>query len=76
LDNNKANWENGIKADGLIWKSHVSDLKQWQSEVVPMYGISGIPFTVLVDKNGKVIATNLRGDSLKAKLEELLGKVD
>ncbi len=76
LDNNKSNWENGIQSDGLIWENHVSDLKQWQSEVVPLYGISGIPFTVLIDKNGKVIATGLRGDSLRVKLEELLGKVD
>lgn len=73
LDNNKEKWVNAIQQDGLIWPSHVSDLKQWQSVVVGTYGINGIPFTVLLDKEGNVIETNLRGTALEDKLNQLLG---
>jgi len=72
LDNNKEKWVKAIAADGLIWKSHVSDLKQWQTSVIGTYGFSSIPFTVLLDKNGNVIGTNLRGPVLEEKLKEIL----
>jgi len=42
--------------------------------VVPLYRIEGIPFNVLVDPNGTVIASNLRGPALQAKLSEVLKK--
>lgn len=71
LDSKKDAWQQAITADKLNW-SHVSDLKQWESQVVPMYGIQGIPFNVLVDPAGKVIAENLRGDLLQQKLEQVL----
>lgn len=71
LDNNQGNWEKAIKKDGLTWK-HVSDLKQWDSKVVPLYGVTGIPMTVLLDKEGRIIARDLRGASLEAKLAELI----
>lgn len=74
LDKEKTRWEMAIKADGLIWDNHVSDLKQWQSEVVPKYKIQGIPHTVMIDPEGKIIGTNLRGASLEQKLKELFGK--
>lgn len=73
LDRDKNRWIQAIKQDGLIWPSHVSDLKQWRSAATGLYGFSGIPYTVLIDKEGKVIATRLRGGQLEAKLQELFG---
>lgn len=71
LDEDKAKWLKAIKEDGLTW-THISDLKYWQSAVVPMYNIQGIPFNVLLDPDGKVIAEGLRGPQLEAKLAEVL----
>lgn len=71
LDKEKAPWLEAIKADGLTW-THVSDLKFWDSMVVPMYRIEGIPYNVLLDPNGVVIAESLRGEQLIAKLAEVL----
>ena len=51
----------------------MSDLKQWKSEAVKTYGFTGIPFTVLLDPEGKIIAKNLRGAALENKIKELLG---
>lgn len=73
LDKDKEKWIKAIEKDGLVWSSHVSDLMMWNSSVVPLYGINAIPFTVLIDKQGNVITTNLRGPELASKLEELLG---
>jgi peroxiredoxin len=67
----KEGWINAIKEDKLTW-THISDLKFWQSEVVPLYQLSSIPFNVLVDPGGKVVAENLRGEALEQKLHELL----
>ncbi|MFN9295329.1 MAG: TlpA family protein disulfide reductase, partial [Planctomyces sp.] len=69
LDKEKENWLKAIEEDGLIWPNHVSDLQMWESSVVPLYGIQGIPFTVLLDKNGNVVGTNLRGPELEEKLK-------
>ena len=71
LDQKKEAWLKAIKDDGLTW-THISDLKYWNSEVVPLYNIQGIPYNVLVDPSGKVIAENLRGPELESKLEEVL----
>ena len=71
LDKSKEDWIKAIADDQLYW-SHVSDLKFWDSEVVPLYGIEGIPFNVLLDPEGKVIATDLRGPALEQKLQEIL----
>jgi peroxiredoxin len=71
LDKEKGPWQKAIAADGLTW-AHVSDLKFWDSEVVPKYNIQGIPYNVLVDPNGVVIAENLRGAELDKKLGEVL----
>lgn len=70
LDEDKDKWIAAIKKDGLIW-NHVSDLKGWSSEACKLYGIDAIPFTVLLDKEGKIIAKSLRGPALEQKLEEL-----
>ncbi|MFN3404196.1 MAG: redoxin family protein [Cytophagaceae bacterium] len=71
LDNNKDNWVQAIQKDNLKWENHVSDLKGWQSQAAAMYGVKGIPATFLLDKDGKVIATNLRGESLENMLESI-----
>ena len=74
LDKEKEKWVRAIEADGLIWENHVSDLKYWDSEVVSKYQFQGIPHTVLIDPEGKMIGSKLRGPSLERKLEEIFGK--
>lgn len=71
LDNDKKNWEDAIKKDGLNW-NQMSDLKQWESSAVTAYQFDGIPFNVLIDPSGKIIASGLRGDALEKKLAEVL----
>jgi peroxiredoxin len=73
LDRSKEDWLKAIAEDGLTW-THVSDLKYWQSEAAKTYGITGIPFSILVDPNGVIIAKNLRGAALHQKLAEVLEK--
>jgi peroxiredoxin len=74
LDQNKDKWLAAIKKDGLKWENHVSDLKGWQSDAAALYKVTGIPATFLLDKTGKIVAKNLRGNALDAKLKELLGQ--
>ncbi len=69
-DNNKEKWLKAIEEDQLPWL-HVSDLKGWNSLTKTLYAISGIPSNFLLDKNGKIIAKNLRGKSLHEKLKEI-----
>jgi thiol-disulfide isomerase/thioredoxin len=69
--NAKQNWIDAIQNDGLIWESHVSDLKGWSSSVVALYGFEGIPFTVLLDRDGNVLGKNIRGKALQEKLAEI-----
>ncbi|MVM40500.1 redoxin domain-containing protein [Spirosoma sp. HMF3257] len=71
LDQAKANWTKAIRNDNLTW-THVSDLKFWQSAAAQQYGVQAIPATFLLDKEGKIIAKNLRGPALEQKLEEIL----
>lgn len=71
LDNDKNAWLDAIKKDGLVWPNHVSDLQQWQSPVVPLYRFKGIPYTMLLDREGKIIDKNLRGEDLTKKLDEI-----
>lgn len=71
LDDDKASWLDAIKADHLNWQ-HISDLKKWESIVVSTYQIEGIPFNVLIDPTGKIIAKDLRGPALGTTLESLL----
>ena len=72
LDKDKTAWVKAIEKDGLLWPSHVSDLKYWQSAAAQTYGVNGIPATFLLDKDGKIIGKNLRGEALEKKLEEVL----
>lgn len=74
LDNDREKWIEAIEKDGLIWPNHVSDLLQWNSPMPQLYGFNGIPYTVLVNPEGKIIGTGLRGTALEQKLEELFEK--
>lgn len=71
LDQDKGKWIKAIEKDKLTWV-HVSDLKGWQSSAAELYHIDGIPATYLLDKEGKIIAKNLRGKALENKLAEIL----
>ncbi|MFW5658762.1 MAG: redoxin family protein [Bacteroidota bacterium] len=73
LDKDKAKWLQAIQADKLMWDNHVSDLKGWQNAAAQNYGVSSIPFTLLLDEEGRIIAKNVRGPALDQKLKELLG---
>ncbi|MDH5367481.1 MAG: TlpA family protein disulfide reductase [Cyclobacteriaceae bacterium] len=73
LDRKKEDWVQAIKQDGLTW-THVSDLKFWQSEAAALYNVKSIPFSLLIDKEGRIIAKNLRGQALHTKLAEVLGQ--
>ena len=71
LDQDKAKWERAIASDGLTW-NHVSDLAGWNSVAGAAYGVKAIPQSFLIDPQGKIIAKNLRGEALVAKLAEVL----
>jgi peroxiredoxin len=71
MDSNKDSWTRAIAEDKIIW-TQLSDLKAKQSEVGKNYGISVLPTNFLIDKEGKIIARNLRGNGLEIKLKELL----
>ncbi|MFZ4399269.1 MAG: redoxin family protein [Bacteroidales bacterium] len=71
FDQKRANWLKAIKDDHLSWH-HVSDLKGWANEAGKIYGINSIPHSILLDKNGIIIAKNLRGEELVKKLSELM----
>ncbi|MDF2450325.1 MAG: hypothetical protein K0R26_2829 [Bacteroidota bacterium] len=71
LDKDRNAWLEAISKEGLTWPQ-VSDLKFWQSEACQIYAVQSIPYTVLIDKEGKIIATDLRGAELDKKLAEVL----
>lgn len=74
LDQQYEKWVDAIRTDGLVWPNHVSDLRGWSSAGGRLYGIMSIPATVLVDRDGKIIARNLRGLQLEQKLEEIFAE--
>jgi thiol-disulfide isomerase/thioredoxin len=71
LDKDKGAWQQAIKDDQLAW-TQVSDLKYWNSRAVDIFQFQGIPFNVLIDPQGKIIAQELRGMDLENKLKEVL----
>lgn len=73
LDKDLAAWKKAIQDDGLPWK-HVSDLGYWNNAAAQEYGANSIPYTVLVDKEGKILAKGMRANELEPKLEEIFGK--
>ena len=70
LDQEAANWKKAIRSDNLGW-IHVSDLKYWENAVAVLYGVQGVPQNYLVDPQGKIIASSLRGADLEKKLAEI-----
>ena len=73
LDKRKDAWLKAIDKDQLTWY-HVSDLRGWKNEVAQMYSVSSVPATVLLDREGRIVARNLRGAQLEAKVAEILGE--
>ncbi|MFA5815518.1 MAG: TlpA disulfide reductase family protein [Bacteroidales bacterium] len=71
LDRDKASWLKAIQDDKLTW-TQVSDIKYWDNEVAKLYGIRSIPANLLLDKTGKIVGRNLRGDKLEAALAKLV----
>jgi len=71
LDRDKQEWLDAIEKDKLAW-THVSDLKEWESAAVTTFGFNGIPYNILIDPTGKIIAEALHGPALDAKLREVL----
>ena len=72
LDRTKEDWVKAIAEDGLVW-TQVSDLKYFESQAAKDYNINAIPFSVLIDQQGKIIAKDLRGAALEKKLAEVMG---
>lgn len=73
LDKDAAKWNEAIAKDGLTW-SHVSNLQFWTDPIAVLYNIKSIPATYIIDEKGVIIATNLRGDELRAKIASILNK--
>lgn len=73
LDSSKEAWLQAIEKDQLKWPYHISDLKKWESAISKIYGVSGIPFTVLIDAEGRVIKKNPRGHELGQELSKIFG---
>ncbi|MEJ6588558.1 MAG: TlpA disulfide reductase family protein [Crocinitomicaceae bacterium] len=71
LDKDLEKWKKAIAADQLTWPNHVSDLGGWQSKVSRQYQVSSVPFTVLIDQEGKIIKTNLRAAALETELKKI-----
>lgn len=71
LDKTKEAWLKGISDDRLGKWIHVSDIKYWNSVVVPLYNLESIPANYLLDREGRILATDLRGEMLQKKLAEL-----
>lgn len=71
LDDDKSKWINAIHQDGITWKQ-VCDFRSWQCMAARTYAVNAIPATFLIDREGKIIAKNLRGEELEAKLKEVL----
>jgi peroxiredoxin len=73
LDRTKEKWVQAIEEDGLTW-THVSDLQYFNSVAAQTYGVASIPFSILLDRDGKIIAKNLRGKALEDALEAHFNK--
>jgi thiol-disulfide isomerase/thioredoxin len=73
LDNNQQKWVEAIEKDGLPWP-HVSDLKHWKNAAAVEYGVSAIPYTVLIDPDGRILGKKLRGGGLEKILAEIFGE--
>jgi peroxiredoxin len=73
LDRAAADWTKAIADDKLTW-TQVSDIQYWNNAAAKLYGVNSIPASFLLDKNGVIVARNLRGEELYNKVKELVGK--
>lgn len=71
LDNDRASWLKAIEDDNMTWK-HISDVKGWECEGSVLYGVPAIPHTVLLDREGIIVAKKLHGEELREAIERLL----
>jgi len=72
LDKTDADWKKAIEADKLSWPYHISDIQGWNSKHAAIYGVRSIPANYLIDGEGIIVGTNLRGPALEAALEKYL----
>jgi thioredoxin-related protein len=73
LDKDAAEWKDAIEKDKLTW-IQVSNLKFWEEPIAAQYNVQSIPATFILDATGKIVAKDLRGNELRAKIIELLAK--
>lgn len=73
LEAKKPNWENFVAKNKIKW-IQVSDLKFWRSPVARTYNIQELPFNVLIDGNGIILAKNLHGSALEKEIGKYLRK--
>ncbi|MFY0627431.1 MAG: TlpA family protein disulfide reductase [Reichenbachiella sp.] len=71
MDMNQTTWENAVNKDGLIWETHVCDMKGWKNEAAKRYGVREIPQSYLLNGDGEVVALNPRGDKLEKELKKM-----
>lgn len=74
LDRDGNSWKKAIVDDQLVWPNHVSDLKYWSSEAAAIYGVRSIPAMFLLDREGRIVAKDLRGAALENAVRELINK--
>jgi peroxiredoxin len=72
LDEDASKWKAAIAKDKLTW-TQVSNLKKWEDPIAKDYEVDGIPATFILDAQGNIVAKNLSGEELKAKVKEILG---
>ena len=70
LDSDKVKWEDAVRKDKLTWKYHGSDLQGWGSPAAGKYNVSSIPMSFLIDENGVILATGLRGLDLHIEIDK------
>ena len=74
LDSDASRWRKAIEQDQLVWPNHVSDLQGWRNGAAREYGISSIPHTMLIDRDGAILATHLRGNGVESALRGVFGE--
>jgi thiol-disulfide isomerase/thioredoxin len=72
LDKTDVAWKQGIEQDKLSWQYHISDLQYWNSKHAAIYGVRSIPTNFLIDGEGIIVGSNLRGPALEAAIEKYL----
>jgi peroxiredoxin len=74
LDSDVNRWKQAIEQDQLVWPNHVSDLAGWRNDAAREYGVSSIPHTMLIDRDGSILATHLRGSGVESALRGVFGE--